>query len=244
VTTPRQHLHQQLLRLPLGQPVGGGHLEMVYRVLSGAWRVRHCGHIDLTPEQSRAFFDWVGEHTHQQLPNRDSVLVAWEPFTHLQDSVLGATIGIIEKHGIDHVSMPAIARAAGISLDALHSTFGTLPELIEAQREFLLEQVHQGDVETRKPTARTVLREEVARFFDHQIALARSWSLTHQGLSQKAARELVTTPLYAEILTSETFDPEALAAAYFIDAHRTPDPDEPHIPVPRDLRDLMLHVLG
>lgn len=243
MTTLRQNLREQLLHVPLGPAVGGGRLEMVYRVLSGAWRVRHCGHIDLTSPQSRSFFEWVGAHTDQQLHRRDSVLVEWEPFTHLQDSVLGATIGIIEKHGIDQVSMPAIARAAGISLDALHSTFGTLPELIAAQREYLQEQVHQGDVETSTPTARTVLREEVARFFDHQIALARSWSLTHQGLSQKRARELVNTPLYAEILTAQQLDPAALAAAYFIDAHRTPDPDEPLIPVPLDLRDLMLRAL-
>lgn len=243
MTTLRPHLRQQLLQLPLGPPVGGGQPEVLYRLLSGAWRVRHCGHIDLTPQQSRAFFDWVGAHTRQQLPGQDSVLVAWEPFTHLQDSVLGATIQLIEEHGIDHVSMPAIARAAGVSIDALHSTFGTLPDLIAAQRQFLMEQVHQGDVETGTPTAQTVLREEIARFFDHQVALARSWSLTHQGLSQKRARELVDTALYAEILGNGDFDPAALAAAYFIDAHRTPDPQEPHIPVPRDLRDLMLHAL-
>jgi len=243
VTTLRHHLRQQLLQLPLGPPVGGGRPEVLYRLLSGAWRVRHCGHIDLTPEQSYAFFDWVGAHTRQQLPGQDSVLVAWEPFTHLQDSVLGATIRLIEEHGIDQVSMPAIARAAGVSTDALHSTFGTLPALLAAQRQFLMEQVHQDDVETANPTARTVLREEIARFFDHEVALARSWSLTHQGLSQKRARELVNTPVYDKILTNQEFDPAALAAAYFIDAHRTLDPDEPHIPVPQDLRDLMIAAL-
>ena len=65
-----------------------------------------------------------------------------------------------------------------------------------------MEQVHQDDVETANPTARTVLREEIARFFDHEVALARSWSLTHQGLSQKRARELVNTPVYDKILTN------------------------------------------
>lgn len=243
--TPHEQAQKRLSDITTGDPVGGGHHEMVYRVLAGAWRARHAGTVALTPDQSADFFAWVGSTGRVPIPAGSSILVGdWRPDDRSDDSVLGATIALMEEAGPDGVTMAAIARRAGRGVGALHSTFGSLDSLLQSQHLFLQEKIHEADTETMHPTTATILSEEIARFFNHEAASAQLWCLTHQGLPPAGARELIRDTANT-ILHADKLDPAVLAAAYFIDAHRTAAgySDDDSIPIPIDLRDLMRRAL-
>lgn len=99
----------------MSERVGGGSVEALFRLLVGTWRARGAGLLEFTPEQSRAFFAWVGNFYAVEVPEVESVLVG--PRRSLEwreDSILGATLAQIDVHGLDRLELSHIAGSSPI----------------------------------------------------------------------------------------------------------------------------------
>lgn len=228
---------------------GGGRDEALFRMLVGAWRARHAGLLDLTAAQSRAFFTWVGAFFDVEVPAADSVLVgSWRPFDQQDESILRATVEQVEQRGLAGLRLEHVAAAAGVGVGDLVSTFGDLDRLLEDQRAYLAEQIHDADIPLPFAGDHTVAVDELWRLFDHAAAEAALADLTLGGLTPADARALVRdADLYDAVLGAPALDPVLLGSLLLLDAHRTvPAADAPAraCAVPHDLAQPFLDALA
>jgi hypothetical protein len=235
----RAQVRRRLLEAATDPPADAGRDEALFRMLVGAWRARHAGLLDLTPQQSRDFFAWVGAFFDVDVPVAESVLVgSWRPFDQDDESILRATLTQVEIHGLEHVELAHVAAAAHLSVGDLISTFGSLDRLLDDQRAHLVEQIHEADVPAPFASTLSVAVDELWRFFDHGAAEAALAHLTLGGLTPSRALATCDAALYTEIRRAPALDPPVLGALLLLDAHRTAPtvgaPADP-VAVPEDL---------
>jgi AcrR family transcriptional regulator len=99
-----------------------------------------------------------------------------------REQLLDATLGVIVEQGYAHVSIEAVARAAGVTRPVVYDHFGRLGDLLRAlidreERYSLaqLDTVLPDDLESLPPA--TVLSRSVTRFLDAVASRPATWTL-------------------------------------------------------------------